>query len=178
MTISLPKEDKNYVSKSEMFENIISFLGGRVAEQLVLDDISTGASNDIQRASQIARDMVTKYGMSDAIGTVSFDTSSSEVFIGRSFAQSRNYSEEVAGTIDREVKKIIDEAYSRCTEILEANMDKLDIVAKYLLEHETMDGNTFESVFENPEQFLESADNTEKPKDEQDFTSEADEEKE
>ena len=161
MTISLPKEDKNYVSKSEMFENIVSFLGGRVAEQLVLDDISTGASNDIQRASQIARDMVTKYGMSDVIGTVSFDTSSSEVFIGRSFAQSRNYSEEVAGTIDREVKKIIDEAYNKCKEILEANMDKLDIVAKYLLEHETMDGKTFEMVFENPEQFLNPAEEKE-----------------
>jgi cell division protease FtsH len=148
MTISLPSEDRNFVAKSEMQELIVSFLGGRVAEKLVLDDISTGASNDIQRATQLARDMVTKYGMSDELGNVSFDTSGSEVFIGRSFAQSRTYSEMVAAAIDREVKSIIDRAYERCTEILKSQMDKLHTVAQYLLEHETMDGEEFRKVFE------------------------------
>ena len=154
MTISLPREDRSYISKKEMEEQIVALLGGRVAEQLVLDDISTGASNDIQRASSIARDMVTKYGMSETLGTVSFDTGNSEVFIGKSFAQSRNYSEEVAGIIDREVRRIIDNAYERCTDIIRGNMDKLTAVANYLLAYETMDEDTFNrmiSDMENPE---------------------------
>ena len=154
MTISLPREDRSYISKKEMEEQIVALLGGRVAEQLVLDDISTGASNDIQRASSIARDMVTKYGMSETLGTVSFDTGNSEVFIGKSFAQSRNYSEEVAGIIDREVRRIIDNSYERCTDIIRGNMDKLTAVANYLLAYETMDEDTFNrmiSDMENPE---------------------------
>jgi len=161
MTISLPKEDRSYISKREMEEKIVALLGGRVAEKLVLDDISTGASNDIERATQIARDMVTKYGMSDALGTVSFDTSSSEVFVGRSFAQSKNYSEEVAGLIDKEVRRIIDHAYSRCIEILRENMAQLTAVANYLLAYETMDEETFQRVVsETPGQIEE----TEAPK--------------
>ncbi|SMC90673.1 ATP-dependent zinc metalloprotease FtsH [Papillibacter cinnamivorans] len=147
MTISLPREDRSFLSKSFMIEQIVSLLGGRVAEKLVLDDISTGASNDIQRASAIARKMVAAYGMSDKLGTVSFESGHDEVFIGRSMAQTRSYSEEIAAEIDKEVKAIIDEAYRRCEEILRENLDKLHLVAEYLLEFETMDSETFQQVF-------------------------------
>ena len=118
LTISLPSEDKSYLSRRELEERIAVCLGGRVAEQIVLGDISTGASNDIQKASQIARSMVTKYGMSDKLGTISYGNEGGEVFIGRSMAQTLSYSEEVAGQIDREVKAIVDRAYGRCEEIL------------------------------------------------------------
>jgi cell division protease FtsH len=118
-----------------------------VAEKLVLNDISTGASNDIQRASAIARGMVTKYGMSEKLGSVSFDTVNSEIFIGRDFAQTRAYSEQVAAQIDSEVKALIDAAYRSCEEILTANFDKLKVIAEYLLENETMDGALFERFF-------------------------------
>jgi len=128
-----------------MFETIVALLGGRVAEQLRLNDISTGASNDIQRASAIARDMVSKYGMSPKLGTVSYGTDG-EVFIGRDLEKSKSYSERVAGDIDEEVKALIDSAYARCTEILQANLDKLDAVAEYLLENETMDRADFEAM--------------------------------
>lgn len=147
MTISLPNEDKFFMSKSEMFERIISLLGGRVAENLVLDDISSGASNDIQRATDIARRMVTRYGMSDEIGPIAFGSEHDEVFLGRDLASTRNYSEDVAAKIDREIKKIIDRAYSRCEEILRREIDKLHAVAEYLLEYETMDADTFERYF-------------------------------
>jgi cell division protease FtsH len=147
MTISLPNEDKFFMSKSEMFERIISLLGGRVAEKLVLDDISSGASNDIQRATDIARRMVTRYGMSDEIGPIAFGSEHDEVFLGRDLASTRNYSEDVAAKIDREIKKIIDRAYSRCEEILRREIDKLHAVAEYLLEYETMDADTFERYF-------------------------------
>jgi len=145
MTISLPADDQSYLSRNEMFETIVSLLGGRVAEQLRLNDISTGASNDIQRASAIARDMVSKYGMSPKLGTVSYGTDG-EVFIGRDLEKSKSYSERVAGDIDEEVKALIDSAYARCTEILQANLDKLDAVAEYLLENETMDRADFEAM--------------------------------
>ena len=135
------------MSKSEMFERIISLLGGRVAEKLVLDDISSGASNDIQRATDIARRMVTRYGMSDEIGPIAFGSEHDEVFLGRDLASTRNYSEDVAAKIDREIKKIIDRAYSRCEEILRREIDKLHAVAEYLLEYETMDADTFERYF-------------------------------
>ena len=147
MTISLPQEDTFTVSKTEMQENIVSLLGGRVAEQLVLNDISTGASNDIQRASAIARDMVTKYGMSDALGPISYASDHDEVFLGRDFAERRNFSEDVAADIDREVKRIVENAYQNCTNILNEHMDKLHEVANYLLEHEVMDAETFYGLF-------------------------------
>ena len=147
MTIFLPKEDKNFVSRNEMFEQIVSLLGGRVAEQMALGDISTGASNDIQRASEIARKMVTVYGMSPRLGTISFESGHDEIFIGRSMAQTRSYSEEVAAIIDEEVKALIDKAYAMCESILNEHMDKVKLVASYLLENETMDGATFQSLF-------------------------------
>ena len=147
MTISLPNEDKFFVSKSEMFERIVSLLGGRVAEKLVMDDISSGASNDIQRATEIARKMVTRYGMSDELGPIAFGSEHDEVFLGRDLASTRNYSENVASKIDSEIKRIIDNAYERCKEILTREIDKLHAVAGYLLEHETMDSDTFERFF-------------------------------
>jgi cell division protease FtsH len=146
MTISLPSEDKTSSSKSEMLEHIESLLGGRIAEKLVLNDISTGASNDIQRASAMARAMVTKYGMSDELGPVTFDSGTNEVFLGRDFAQTKGYSEKVAAIIDDEVKKIIDEAYEHCESLLKENMDILDLTANYLLQNEVMDGETFAYV--------------------------------
>jgi len=147
-TMYRPTEDKSFMSKTEMEETIISLLGGRVAEALILNDISTGASNDIERASKIARDMVTKYGMSDRIGSIMFGSGQEEVFLGRDFAQSRNYSEETAGLIDEEVKKIVDKAYMTARQILTANADKLHIVAQILLEKEKIDGDEFNQIFE------------------------------
>ena len=147
MTISLPQEDKSYQSKKELTEQVAVCLGGRVAEQLMLGDISTGASNDLERATAIARAMVTKYGMSEKLGTVVFDNNSSEVFIGRSMAQARTYSEEIAGQIDEEIRAIIDSAYHRCEEILFAQQEQLVKVAEFLLEHETMSAEEFEQIF-------------------------------
>ena len=147
-TMYRPTEDKSFMSKTEMEETIISLLGGRVAESLILNDISTGASNDIERASKIAREMVTKYGMSERIGSIMFGSGQEEVFLGRDFAQSRNYSEETAGIIDAEIKKIIDKAYMTAKQILTANVDKLHIVAQILLEREKIDGEEFNQIFE------------------------------
>ncbi len=146
MTISLPQEDKSYQSRLELTEQVAVCLGGRVAEELALGDISTGASNDIERATAIARAMVTKYGMSEKLGAIQFESSSNEVFIGRSMAQSRTYSEEVAGLIDEEIRAIIDSAYEHCRQILTAQRARLDAVAQFLLEHETMSGEEFQSV--------------------------------
>ena len=146
-TMYRPTEDKSFMSKSEMEETIVSLLGGRVAEKLILDDISTGASNDIERASKIARDMVTKYGMSDRIGSIMFGSGQEEVFLGRDFAQSKNYSEETAAVIDVETKAIIDKAYNIAEEILKQNIDKLHTVAGILLEKEKIDGDEFEEIF-------------------------------
>ncbi|MCL2545670.1 MAG: ATP-dependent zinc metalloprotease FtsH [Oscillospiraceae bacterium] len=148
MTISLPQEDRRFMSKLELQERIVSFLGGRVAEKLILDDISTGAGNDIQRATALARNMVTKYGMSDKLGPVNFAGDHEEVFLGRDYGHMRNYSESVAAIIDEEVKAIIDNAYTKCQEILNANMQVLHDVAAYLLKNETMDGETFAKYFE------------------------------
>ena len=150
MTISLPAEDRGYYSKRYMEEEIASLLGGRVAEAIALGDISTGASNDIQRASAMARRMVTVYGMSEKLGAVSFDSGSDEVFIGRSMAQAKNYSEEVAAQIDAEVKEIIDSAYHRCEEILTEHRDALERVAQTLLEKETISGEEFAEVMGFP----------------------------
>ena len=143
-----PTEDKSFMSRTEMVENIVSLLGGRVAEKLVLDDISTGASNDIERATAIARNMVTRYGMSEKVGTIMLGSSQEEVFLGRDLAQSKEYSEETAALIDEEVKSIIDFAYRKAAEILQANMDKLTAVATVLLEKEKIDGEEFDEIFE------------------------------
>jgi len=147
-TMYRPTEDKSFMSKTEMEENIVSLLGGRVAEKLILDDISTGASNDIERATKIARSMVTKYGMSDRVGAIMLGSTQEEVFLGRDFAQSKEYSEETAAIIDEETKKIIDTAYNTAEEILKQNIDKLHKVAGVLLEKEKIDGDEFAEIFE------------------------------
>ena len=150
MTISLPQEDRGYRSRQELTEQLSSLLGGRMAEELVLGDISTGAGSDIRRATDIARNMVTRYGMSQRLGNVVFDSGHDEVFIGRSMAQTKNYSEQVAAIIDEEVKALIDNAYARCRQILTDQRKALELVARYLLEFETMDGATFQQVFDDP----------------------------
>ena len=154
MTISLPAEDKGYYSKRYMEEEIAALLGGRVAEELFLDDISTGASNDIQRATDMARRMVTVYGMSEKLGAVCFDSGHDEVFIGRSMAQAKTYSEEVAAQIDQEVKAIIDRGYERCREVLSAHREQMVRVADYLLEYETMSAEDFTRVMGQPKAVL------------------------
>ncbi len=146
-TMHRPTEDKYYHTKREMLETIVVLLGGRCAEKIVLDDISTGASNDIQRASKIAREMVTKYGMSDKIGPISFGSENDEVFIGRDFVQSKNTSESVAAEIDSEVRSIIEGCYKNCIKLLEDNIERLHAVAKVLLEREKITGEEFETVF-------------------------------
>jgi len=146
-TMSLPSEDKYYNTKNEMFEDIIVLLGGRVAEKIVLNDISTGASNDIERASKIARQMVTKFGMSDKLGPINYGSDNSEVFIGRDFAQSKNFSEKISAEIDDEVSVIINSCYDRCIELIEANRDKLEAVALALIEFEKIDGEQFEKIY-------------------------------
>ncbi|MCL2838078.1 MAG: ATP-dependent zinc metalloprotease FtsH [Oscillospiraceae bacterium] len=145
-TLSLPKDDRYYMSKTEMTEEIIVLLGGRTAEKLVLDDISTGASNDIQRATKLAREMITKYGMSDKLGPINFN-GGHEVFIGKDLTQSKAYSEHVAAEIDAEISKLINDCYARANDILTANMDKLNLVAQQLLEKEKLDAEEFEAIF-------------------------------
>ena len=143
-TLFRPQEDlENYKSRSEMFEDIVMSLGGRIAEKLFLDDISTGASGDIQHATQLARAMVTQYGMSEKLGPIQYDSSGHSIFIGRDFGQMKSYSEETAALIDEEVKRIFDEAAAACEKLLEEHRDTLIAVAEYLLEHETMDGEDF-----------------------------------
>ncbi len=145
-TMMLPKEDRSYMTKSEMSEQIIHLLGGRVAEKLVLHDVSTGASNDLERATNIARAMVTKYGMSDKIGPVNYSTSE-EVFLGKDFSSKKNYSEEIAAEIDQEIRYMIEEAFAKAEDILTANMDKLNLIAETLLDVETLDAAQFEALF-------------------------------
>ena len=147
-TMYRPTEDKSFVSKTEMEENIVSLLGGRVAEKLILDDISTGASNDIERATAISKAMVTKYGMSERVGTITFGADQEEVFLGRDLAHAKDYSEETAAIIDEEVKKIVDAGYERATNILKEHIDKLHAVAKVLMEKEKIDGEEFDKIFE------------------------------
>lgn len=139
-------EDKSFMSKSEMEDKIVSLLGGRVAEQLILNDISTGASNDIERASKIARSMVMKYGMSEKLGTITFGNDQEEVFLGRDINNVRNYSEDIAAVIDLEIKRIVDTGYNRARTILEQNVDKLHRVASVLLEKEKIEGEEFEAI--------------------------------
>ena len=150
VTVSVPQEDTLGSSRAEMFEKILMTLGGRVAEQLIMDDISTGASNDIQQATRIARNMITRYGMSDKLGTVLYGSehSASEVFLGRDFSSGKNYSEKTAAIIDEEIRALIGEAYAKCTEILTAHLDKLHFVAAFLLKNEIMDGDQFKAAME------------------------------
>ncbi len=147
MTISLPDEDRSYLSREYMIQQIVSLLGGRAAEQLMLGDISTGASNDIQRATALARRMVGTYGMSEKLGTVAFDAGSDEVFIGKSMGHTRPYSEKTAAEMDSEIRAIIDEAYRKAQEILKTYQKELTEIAEYLLANETMTGDVFESFF-------------------------------
>ena len=151
-TLSLPTEDKMYMSKKEMEEELISLLGGRVAEQIVIGDITTGASNDIERATKMARGMVTKYGMSKNLGPIVYGTGHEEVFLGKDFGSTRDFSEKVAADIDSEVKAIIETAYKKAEEILLANRSKLDFTAEYLIDHEVLDEEQFDYIMtsENP----------------------------
>ena len=163
-TLSLPEKDKFYASKQEMLDNIVTLLGGRVAESLTMDDISTGASNDIERATAIAKNMIVKYGMSEKLGPRTFGSSNSEVFIGRDYSRTQDYSEHVAAEIDDEIKKIIDKSYERCRKILVDNMDKLEMVAKELLDKETVNAERFEEIFsgdkaQKTEELSENAEN-------------------
>ena len=147
-TMYRPSEDKSFISKTEMEEQIISLLGGRVAEEIAIGDISTGASNDIERATAIAKSMITKYGMNERLGTVTYGSESQEVFLGRDLAQEKTYSEETAAIIDEEIKKMIATSYQRAKELLEQNRDKLDAVAKVLIEREKITEEEFNQVFE------------------------------
>ncbi|MBX7290441.1 ATP-dependent zinc metalloprotease FtsH [Clostridium chauvoei] len=147
-TMNLPREDRSYTSKAKLKDDMVGLLGGRVAEKLVLSDISTGAKNDIDRASAIARAMVMEYGMSDKLGTISYGTDNNEVFLGRDLGRGRNFSEQVGSEIDKEVKSFIDEAYSKAEKLLSENMSKLHAVAETLLEKEKIDGEEFERIFD------------------------------
>ena len=150
MTISRPQEDRGHVSRQQLVETLSTLLGGRCAEDLALGFVCTGAVSDLQRATAIARDMVTKYGMSEKLGNVTFTSGNDEVFIGRSMAQAKPYSEETASVIDSEVKALLDDAYARCREILERDRDKLELVAQFLLKNETMDAQQFRLVYDDP----------------------------
>ncbi len=145
-TLSLPSEEKSYLSKLEMEEELVSLLGGRVAEKLILGDISTGASNDLQRATEIARNMVTKYGMNEKLGPVVYGSGNGEVFLGRDFSNTPNYSEKIAAMIDEETLAIMNRAYEKAAELLNTNMEKLHFVAEFLMEHEVMDAEQFEEA--------------------------------
>lgn len=145
-TMSLPVKDKSYVSKNEMYENIVVLLGGRVAEKLILDDISTGASNDLERATSTARNMVTRYGFSDNLGPVVYGQGDHEVFLGRDYTNTPSYSDNVAAEIDNEIRTLIESAFTDAEKILNEHMDKLHVVAKYLMKYENVDGATFEKL--------------------------------
>lgn len=147
-TMNLPREDRSYTSKAKLKDDMVGLLGGRVAEKLVLSDISTGAKNDIDRASAIARAMVMEYGMSEKLGTISYGTDNNEVFLGRDLGRGRNFSEKVGSEIDQEVKSFIDEAYIKAEKLLSENMSKLHAVAEALLEKEKIDGEEFERIFD------------------------------
>lgn len=147
-TAYIPEEDRSYLTKKQMESKLVTLLGGRVAEALVLEDISTGAQNDIERATKIARSMVTHYGMSDKLGPMTYGTDEEEVFVGRDFGRARNYSEDVAAAIDKEMRELIDTAYNKAEQLLKDNIEKLHRVAEALLEKETIDGKEFEELFQ------------------------------
>ncbi|MFS8541463.1 MAG: ATP-dependent zinc metalloprotease FtsH, partial [Tissierellales bacterium] len=146
-TAYLPEQDRYYMTKSKMEDQLVTLLGGRAAEALVLKDISTGAQNDIERATKLARQMVTHYGMSEKLGPMTYGTDDEEIFVGRDFGRTRNYSEEVAAAIDREMRSLIDKAYNKAEQLLRENIDKLHKVAEALLEKETLDAKEFEEIF-------------------------------
>lgn len=151
-TMSLPQEEKFYASKKEMLDDLIVLLGGRVAEKLTMDDISTGASNDIERATSVAKSMVTKYGMSDVIGPINYSSGQQEIFLGRDMVErSDSISEDLASKIDEEIRKVILNAYAQCENILKEHMEQLTVVAEYLIRNETMDGEAFEKLFNGEE---------------------------
>ena len=151
-TLFRPQEDlENFKSRAEMYESIVMALGGRIAEEIFLDDISTGASGDIQQATQTARDMVTRFGMSDKLGPILFDSADHSIFIGRDFGTTKSYSEETAAIIDEEVKAIIDKASEQCRKILTEHSRQLVDLAEYLLEHETISADEFNYYFEHGE---------------------------
>ena len=152
-TMSIPTEDKSYTAKSDMLNEVITLLGGRVAESVVLGDISTGASNDIERATEIARKMITKYGMSDILGPISYGSNNQEVFLGKDYNHVRNYSENTAAEIDNEISKIITNAYDRAEDIMRSNLDKLHRLAKYLIEYEKLDGEMFKKLMTTDEDY-------------------------
>ena len=147
LTISLPDQDTLHTTRNEMRDRIVVLLGGRVAEQLEFDDISTGASNDLQRATKLAHDMIAKYGMNERIGAVAYDDDS-EIFVGRDYERTRSYSEQTAAEIDAEVRKTVDQAYAHCTQILTEHHEKLQEIAQWLLEHETMSRSQFEACMQ------------------------------
>ena len=144
--MSLPEKDKAFVSKHEMIENIIVLLGGRVAEKIILDDISTGASNDLERATATARNMVTRYGFSDNLGPVVYGRGEHEVFLGRDYSSTPSYSENVAAEIDAEIRSIVEDCYEKCESLLREHIDKLHLIAKYLMKYEKIDGKNFEKL--------------------------------
>jgi cell division protease FtsH len=146
--LSLPDTDKAYISKQEMLETIIMMMGGRLAEKIVFNEINTGASSDIDRATNLARKMVMQYGMSEKLGSMTFTSGDHEVFLGRDFAQGNNYSQETAAVIDAEIKGIIDYCYNKCEELLTENIEKLHIVSKALIEREKLDSEEFILAFE------------------------------
>lgn len=148
-TMHLPKEDTSYTSKLKLKDEMVGLLGGRVAEKLIMGDISTGAKNDIDRASNIAKSMVMEYGMSDEIGTISYGSGHDEVFLGRDLGKSRDFSEEIGAKIDKEIKRFIDEAYDKAHELLKENLNKLHAVAQALIEKEKLDADEFEEIFAN-----------------------------
>ena len=145
-TMSLPQEDRSYRSKQSMLDDLVVLLGGRVSEALNLGDISTGASNDLERATQIARDMITRYGMSDTVGPISYSSGTHEIFLGRDYGNAHNYSETVAAQIDAEIRRIMEEAYDRCSEILRTHQYQVDTLAEYLIAHEKIDGDAFDAL--------------------------------
>lgn len=148
-TLMLPEDDVNYQTKTRMLEQVVIMLGGRIAEQIVLGDISTGASNDLERATEIIRHMITRYGMSEKLGALTFGTNNSQLFLGRSLGTDRNYSEEVAYEIDKEARRMMDECYHRCTDILTQHVDKLHLVAAALMERETLDAEEFYQIMKD-----------------------------
>lgn len=148
-TMSVPTEDKSYMTKNTMLQNLVSLLGGRVAEALIMGDVSTGASNDIERATKITHNMITRYGMSEKLGTISYGSDSDEVFLGMDYGRKRDYSEATAAAIDQESKRIMDHAYQEAERLLKEHSDKLDNVAKFLIQYEKMDGTIFRQIMES-----------------------------
>ena len=146
LTVTRPETDDSHMTRTKMRESIVMLLGGRVAEEIVLDDICTGASNDLERATKVARNMVTKYGFSEKLGTVVYGDDNGEVFLGKDYGHTRNYSEEIASEIDAEVRRIISEAHAQCEALLKEHIDELHLVAKYLIENEKIDGDDFEKL--------------------------------